>query len=308
MCPITYEAIPEGEKYSPRGLRLLSLGLRTLEDLAYTAEEQRREAVERAGKVSIQGVQPKLSARLVARNGGFELIDRWGEFILKPQTDLYPELPENEDVTMRLAARAGIEIPLHGLVYSRDGSLTYFIKRFDRIGRRGKRRSEDFSQLSGKTRDTKYDSSMEKVAEIIERLCTFPVLDKVKLFRLTLFSFIVGNEDMHLKNFSLIEREGKIELSPAYDLLNTSIALKNLIEEFALPLDGKKKNISRRLLLDYFGRERLNLPPRVIAGVVQELQSAFPEWTRLLGVCFLSQSMKELYTNMVETRRARIQI
>src|SRR4030042_3559984 len=105
---------------------------------------------------------------------------------------------------MRLAAIAGLEVPLHGMVYARDGSLTYFIRRFDRVRRKGKLATEDFAQLQGKSRDTKYDSSMEQVTRTIEEFCTFLLIEKAKLFRLTIFSFVVGNEDMHLKNFSLI--------------------------------------------------------------------------------------------------------
>src|SRR5205807_127794 len=100
----------------------------------------------------------------------------------------YPGLPENEDLTMRLAEQVGIEVPLHGMIYAADKTLSYFIKRFDRAGRSGKLAVEDFAQLSGASRDTKYESSMEKVARVIEEFCTFPALEKVKLFRLTIFN------------------------------------------------------------------------------------------------------------------------
>ena len=151
-------------------------------------------------------MQPKLSAALNVRDGVFEVVDLGGRYILKPQVERYKHLPENEDVTMRLAATVGIEIPLHGLVYSKDGSLTYFIRRYDRKGQKDKVHVEDFAQLSGASRDTKYDSSMERVADIVEKFCTFPAIEKLKLFKRTVFSFLVGNEDMHLKNFSLIVR------------------------------------------------------------------------------------------------------
>ncbi|NOY06531.1 MAG: HipA domain-containing protein, partial [Chlorobi bacterium] len=257
-CPITYDPCGE-QKYSEHGLRMLSRRLRYLEDLPYTAEEQRVEAVRRAAKMSIQGVQPKLSAVLNVARSRFDVVDTGGKYILKPQSLLYMHVPENEDLTMKMAAAAGIEAPLHGMVWSRDGTLTYFIRRFDRTGRKGKLPVEDFAQLSGKTRDTKYQSSMEQVVKIIEEYCTFPLLDKIRLFRLTLFNFLVGNEDMHLKNFSLITRDGKVELSPAYDLLNTTLALGNAAEEIALPLGGKRANLTRRILVDYFARERMAL-------------------------------------------------
>ena len=113
---------------------------------------------------------------------------------------------------MRMAAAAGVETPLHGLLYSKDGSLTYFIKRFDRDGKR-KLALEDFSQLMGLSRESKYDASMEKIAHVVSEHCTFPVLEHINLFRLTLVNFLLGNEDMHAKNFSLITRDWKVVLS-----------------------------------------------------------------------------------------------
>ena len=264
ICPITYQPIKAGDKYSSDGLRLLSKKITTLHELPYSAEEQRLEAVARATKMSVQGVQPKLSAKLDTRSQGFIIVDNGGEYILKPQSHLYAELPQNEDLTMRLARIAGIEVPLHGLVYSKDGSLTYFIKRFDRVAKKKKVAVEDFAQLSGKSRDTKYDSSMEKIAAILDKHCTFPVIEKLKLFQLTLFNFLIGNEDMHLKNFSLIRRDSKIELSPAYDLLNTTIVLRGDVEEIALPIDDRKRNLTQQLFLKYYGGERLLLAPKVI--------------------------------------------
>ena len=132
-CPITYEKIGDQENYSQRGLHLLSSQLKNLRPLDLSADEQRKEAIDRVGKMSIQGVQKKLSAKLKIKDECFEIVDHKGQYILKPQSDIYPELPENEAITMTLAKTIGLEVPIHGLVYSKDNSLTYFIKRFDRI-------------------------------------------------------------------------------------------------------------------------------------------------------------------------------
>lgn len=118
-----------------------------------------------------------------------------------------------------------------GLIYSKEHSLTYFIKRFDRKGQKDKVAIEDFAQLAGLSRDTKYNYSMEKLVKLLDDYCTFPAIEKAKLFKLVLFNYLIGNEDMHLKNYSIIIHNGKVELSPAYDLLNTSIVLKGDIEE-----------------------------------------------------------------------------
>ncbi len=147
-CPITYDMIDEQETYSQRGLHLLSPQLNHLQPLELSADEQRQEAIARVGKMSVQGVQKKLSAQLKIKKECFELVDQCGHYILKPQSDLYPQLPENEAITMSLAKIVGLDVPIHGLIYSKDNSMTYFIKRFDRAGHNKKLALEDFAQLS----------------------------------------------------------------------------------------------------------------------------------------------------------------
>ncbi len=307
VCPITYEPCGDN-KYSTKGLKLLSSTLEDLNDLPFTQEEQLKEAASRAVKMSIQGVQPKLSARLKVKEKMFEVVDRYGDYILKPQSNFYPEVPENEDLSMRMAHIAGIEIPLHGLVYSIDGRFTYFIKRFDRYGKKKKRSLEDFAQLAGKSRETKYDFSMEKIVAILDEYCTFPVIERIKLFRLTIFNFLIGNEDMHLKNYSLITRNNKVELSPGYDLLNTTIALPNPQEEIALPLAGKKRNLNSNVLISYWGKERLGLNDKVINQVVSTFTKMWDEWERLINISFLSQKMKGNYLELLNSRRERLKL
>ena len=302
-CPITYEECEDG-KYSLKGLKKLSPGLKFLKDFPLSAEDQVREAIARAAKMSIQGVQPKLSVRLNLKNEIFQVVDTGGRYIFKPQTN-YREVPENEDVTMRLAKLVGIDAPLHGLVYAKDDTMTYFIRRFDRAGRNIKIPVEDFAQLSGKDRETKYDSSMEQIISLIEQFCTFPAIEKLKLFNLTLFNYLVGNEDMHLKNFSVIRRDLKVELSPAYDLLNTTIIL-NTREEIALPLGGKKNKLKKDDFLVYFAKERLDLTQKSIEQTVSRIVKAFPGWTDLIQKSFLSDSMKTKYIDLLNERFSKL--
>lgn len=300
-CPITYD--PCGKSlYSDKGLKLLSQNLENLELLSYTAEEQRAEAMARATKISIQGVQPKLSAVLNIKESKFDLVDTGGKYILKPQHHIYPQLPENEDVTMRMAKAAGINVPLHGMIWSKDKSLTYFIKRFDRAGHKDKVPVEDFAQLARLTRDTKYNYSMEKMVLLLDEYCTFPLIEKAKLFRLVLFNYLTGNEDMHLKNYSVIRDGDKIELSPAYDLLNSTIVLKGGAEEIALSLAGKKRKLTRKVLVDYFGKERCGLTDKVVESSLLALSQAKKTWFTLLADCFLSSEFKEKYTVLLESR------
>ncbi len=307
-CPITYQQLTDLEagRYSRRGLRQLSPLLARLEELPYSAEEQRQEAAARATKMSIQGAQPKLSARLSVKDGRFVLVDRGGRWILKPQNPPYRQVPENENLTMHLARVAGIEVPTHGLLPCRDGSWTYVVRRFDRVGRSRKLAVEDFAQLTGNTRDTKYQSSMEQLAAVVDELATFPVVQKLELFRRSLFAFLTGNEDMHLKNLSLITRRGMVELSPAYDLVNSTIVLPSPQEELALPLRGKKRNLTRRDWLRYYGQERLGLQARAIDHVVHELASAYPTWERLVDYSFLTADAQQAYRSVLRERKKRL--
>jgi serine/threonine-protein kinase HipA len=301
LCPITYTPCGEN-RYSEAGLKLLSTGLRTLKVLEYTAEEQRKEAFNRASKMSVPGVQPKLSALLSIKDEKFILVDKGGKYILKPQHNVYYQMPENEDLTMRLAELIGLEIPIHGLIWSKDNSLTYFIKRFDRKGQNDKVPVEDFAQLAGLNRDTKYDYSMEKIVTLINMYCTFPAIENIKLFKLVLFNFLVGNEDMHLKNFSIINRDGKVTLSPCYDLVNSTIEYKNPEEEIALPIMGKKKKLTQNILINYFGKERCGLTPKSIESVLESISSSIQEWNKLIDLSFLSSEMKTKYHDLLNVR------
>lgn len=299
-CPITYELTES--TYSRHGLNLLSRNLRDLNAIEYSAEEQRHEAALRATKLSIQGVQPKLSAVLNIQQAKLEIVDIKGKYIIKPQHHIYPQLPENEDLTMKLAAKCGIITPIHGMIYSKDGSLSYFIKRFDRSGKNNKLPLEDFAQLAEEKRETKYDYSIEKLIKILDDNCTFPQMEKSKFFKRFLFNFLVGNEDMHLKNYSLITRNDIIELSPAYDFLNTSIVLGKYIEESALSLAGKKKKFNRTILIDYLGRERLQLNTKIIAKIIEELEKAFPTWFELIEISFLKRNLKNSFSELLRNR------
>lgn len=307
LCPITYSPCGEN-RYSEAGLKLLGNGLKTLKDLEYTAEEQRKEAFNRAVKRSIQGVQPKLGAVLSIKDEKFNLVDNGGRYILKPQHQIFTQLPENEDLTMKLANEIGLEIPIHGLIWSKDNTLTYFIKRFDRRGQNDKVPVEDFAQLAGLSRDTKYDYSMERIVKLIDYYCTFPAIEKIKFFKMVIFNYLIGNEDSHLKNFSIITDDNQVKLSPCYDLVNSTIVLKNQDEEIALPLKGKKGHLTRNILVDYFGLERCRLTEKSIEKVLETFSVSIPKWKNLIDISFLSNEMKDKYLELLDRRLATLKI
>lgn len=304
-CLITNERWEGPEPYSPAGLRRLDRRLTTLAPLPYTREQLIAEAAARAVQMSIQGMQPKVSAVLRVSQGRMEIVDQGGRYIVKPPHLLYAELPENEALTMSLAATLDIEVPVHGLLLNADGTRSYFIRRFDREGW-DKRPVEDFAQLTGASRDTKYDSSTERLIEVIDTFCTFPVLERLKFLDRLLFAFLTGNEDMHLKNWSLITRDARVELSPAYDLLNSTIPNPRSREELALPLRGKQSDLRAKEFWTYLANERLGLTAAMIEQIKTRFAQASAGWPERIAASFLSDAMQTRYLTLLDQRRKRL--
>jgi serine/threonine-protein kinase HipA len=302
-CMIRYVELTDNENnYSLAALKALNRHLTTLQPLTLSAQAQRQEAMNRAAKLSIQGVQAKISATLNTKSQTFDLVDTKGTYIIKPPSDTWPELPPNEGISMHLAGLFSIQTPLSGLISNNDGEYSYFIKRFDRGARGQKMALEDFAQLSQKTRETKYDSSIEQVIKIINQYASFPMIERVQLLKRILFSYLIGNEDMHLKNYSLININQRIGLSPAYDLLNTTIALRNPVEQSALPLNGKKNKLSSDDFFIYLAKERLNLSDKVILNIQEDIKTLKKYVDDYIPRSFLSAMMKQKYQNLFNER------
>ena len=185
-CPITYENIDSHQKtsspYSLKGLHHLDKKLNTLKKFEYTQDEQLDKITKPETRISISGKHPKLLVDLNKNEKRFEIAMSGGRYILKPQNPKWPQMPENEDLTMKLAGCMGIETPTHGLLCCKGGYFSYFIRRFDRGDYPYKIPLEDFAQLQEKTRESKYDSSMEKVADTVEQYCSFPCCRKKRAF------------------------------------------------------------------------------------------------------------------------------
>jgi serine/threonine-protein kinase HipA len=304
-CHFTYEKHKNGQCYSESGLKKLDARLKNLQIFPYNQQEQTLEVHRHAGKISIQGIQPKLSAKLSVKNENFQLVDRDGEYIIKTQVNDYPELPQNEDLTMHLARLAGLNVPWHGLIKAKDNSLLYVIRRFDRLKNKKKLPQEDFAQLLGATRSTKYQSNMEKVCEIVEEFCSFPFLELENIFRLTLFSFLVGNEDLHLKNFSIqTTPKGVIKLTPVYDLVNTTIALVEPQEELALELNGKKRGLTKKDFIDYFAPEHCYIEKEKAVEILDSYLQLIPLFEVWIKKSFLSEELKKKYSKVLLQRAA----
>ena len=302
-CLISMENCRSGE-YTEKSLRRLNPKLRHLNVLNYNQNEQLRISRDQVDKISIQGVQPKYSVKLSVSTESFELVEKYGTFILKPQNPEWQEFPENEAFTMYMAGLYGIDVPLSGLIRCSDHSLSYFIKRFDRVGRNKKLHVEDFSQLAELSRKTKYNYSLEKLIKLIELYCTFPKVELAKLFRILLFNFCFGNEDMHLKNYSIITNaKGFVQLSPCYDLLNTVAVYRFYnkdfkdIEQSALSLNGKRKKIG---LADFKTlAEKMSLQPKIIDQAYKDLGHLLKQAENLLTLSFMSEEMQTSYREVL---------
>lgn len=301
-CLLTYDQFEGSGEHSEKGLKKLNVKLKNLKIFPYDQIEQMREVQAFAGKLSIQGVQPKLSAKLSVKDEEFQLTDVGGTYILKPQVASYEQLPENEDLTMHLAELAKMSVPWHGLLRAKDSSLLYVVKRFDRLGKGKKLLQEDFAQLLQATRSTKYQANMEKVAGLVEEFCTFPSLELPKLFKLIVFSFVVGNEDLHLKNISIqTSLDGTVKLSPAYDLVNTTIIMPTQ-EELALELNDKKRNLKRIDFIEYYAVTQLGLSKKIAEKVVNDLLDLIPTFEEWVDKSFLNEEMKKKYKEVLNSR------
>ncbi len=247
--------------------------------------------------IAVTGVQPKLSVTLEKVQHGKErltIVGLWGEYILKPQQEKYPFMPEIEDLTMHLAAVFKIKVCEHTLMRITDGSLVYLAKRFDR-DKGQKIHMEDFCQLSEFPTENKYKGSYEKAGKLILKYCTYNKLDALSYFELILFSYLTGNNDMHLKNFSLLYKEG-ITLSPAYDLLNVALVHPKDKDELGLYMNGKKTGIKKSDFL-VLGKS-LDIPDKVIETTFLRFASRNKEITDLIERSFLREEDKKKYKEL----------
>lgn len=261
-------------------------------------------------QTTVTGVQAKLSLHITGNSNDqegrrFTVAGLWGGYILKPPTENYPQLPEVEDVTMHLAEQAKIKTVPHSLVRLASGNLAYITKRVDRI-KKEKLAMEDMCQLTERLTEDKYLGSYEQIAKTIQKYSATPGLDVINFFELVLFSFLTGNADMHLKNFSLLEQPGLgMVLSPAYDLINTSLVNPADDEELALTLNGKKKKIKKQ---DFVAAMKsLKMEEQQQQNIFDKMRKSQPKWLEQIEVSFLSKEFKEQYVQLLLERFNRIQ-
>jgi serine/threonine-protein kinase HipA len=307
-CLYCYQVIENGadfhEKcsldfFGSKNPPIISYALNQMTDLA-------KNVVERS--VAVPGVQPKLSMSIVKDK--FEKnVERLtivgalgGNYIFKQPNSDFVEMPENEHLTMRIAESFGIKVVPSSLVRLASGELSYITKRIDRAVDRTKIHMIDMFQITEAF--DKYKSSMEKVGKALQSYSENPILDKLFLFELTLFCYLTGNNDMHLKNFSMISKPSGWILAPAYDLLNVAIVNPDDKEELALTLESKKNKLK---LEDFvkFGT-RLELNEKQIKGVFKRFLKNKHQAINWIGKSFLSEKMKTNYLELLENRYSKV--
>ncbi|KIP55901.1 toxin HipA [Prevotella pectinovora] len=304
-CLYCYKELKEGQTdYHPSCAKKL-YGVKTAPVLPYNRSQigELAKRVVRA-QTTLTGVQAKLS--LDVNHGQknepdrFTIVGLWGRFILKPQTDTYRSLPELEDLTMHMAEAAKIAVVPHGLIRFDDGELCYITRRIDRQPDGSKTAMEDMCQLSERLTEYKYKGSYEQIAKLIKKYSAVPQLDLVNFWEVVVFSWITGNSDMHLKNFSLYKTPLGFCLTPAYDLLSTLIVMPQDTEELALTLNGKKRKIKRSDFEKAMTASGLN--EKVIQNMANKFGKAISKWIDLIDNSFLPNEMKREYKRLIIKR------
>ena len=251
---------------------------------------------------TITGVQPKLSLNAIKTSENptiekFTIVGLLGNYILKPQTEFYKNLPEIEDLTMRLAEISKIKTVKHSLIRLKSGELAYITKRIDRIKNK-KLHMEDMCQLTERQTEHKYKGSYEQIAKTLKAFSKNPGFDIVNFYELVLFCFLTGNNDMHLKNFSLLKNvELNYNLCPAYDLVASELVVEADDEELALNINGKKKKLKRK---DFsIAMKTSGMNDKAIENVFKKFENLQNKWNTFIELSFLPKEYKENYKVMI---------
>ena len=305
-CLYCYQPLEQGQTdFHPQCSKKL-FGTTTPPELPYTKDDIESLALEVVrSQVTVTGVQPKLSVDLEKEANGkkrFTIVGLWGKYILKPQTELYVNLPENEDLTMHLATMVNIKTVPHSLIRFKDGSLAYITKRIDRDKKKGKIPMEDMCQLTEKLTEQKYKGSHEQIAKIIMLHSAYPVLDLLTYFEVLLFCYLTGNADMHLKNFSLYKPANEYILAPAYDLLSTKLVLPDDKDELALTLNARKRKLKKSDFNNLLNTYKID--EKVIENIYEKYRKIVPQWLNFIDTSFLPQQMKEEYKSIINKRKS----
>ena len=302
-CLCCYKELGPGEVDFHKSCCRKFFGTATAPVLDYTREEMDDLAAQIIkSQTTLTGVQPKLSLNLDKHKDSQKLtiVGLWGGYIFKPQTERFAMLPENEDLTMHLAEIAKLKTVPHTLIRMKDGSIGYLTKRIDRTKKGDKIAMEDMCQLTERQTEHKYRSSYEQIGKAIRKYSAYPQLDMVDFLELVYFSWLTGNNDMHLKNFSLYSPAGEPVLTPAYELLSATICNPAYDEELALNLNGKKKHLKDSDFVAAF--RTCGVPEIVFDRLKKKYLDLFPKFEEEIQRSFLSEDLKTAYIELLQKR------
>ncbi len=255
-------------------------------------------ALQSVGHLSISGVQVKLAVgyegNKIITHGG-----RGSRYILKPSVPQWQDMPQNENLIMSLARVAGIKIPPHGLLENSRNESFYIVKRFDRTRTGSRIHIEDFCQAGNVPREMKYRKSAEFCGKLIKTVTTFPKIEIQKFFRLILFNFLVGNGDAHLKNYSFMYLKNRTVLTPAYDLVSSSILIPGETAS-AITINGKDNKFR---LKDFKAlASNMKIPESQVNLFVKFLLDKLPSFFQMIEVAEFNAEMKENLVNLIKQR------
>lgn len=312
-CLICYRPLDSaGDFYHPHCSQRL-FGQRVGPELPYNYDEL-KEAAKKVvrSRVTVPGMQAKLSLNLEKsrkKNSRFTLVGLWGNFILKPPVETYPHMPEIEHLTMHLASLFKIKTVQHGLIHLKSGELAYITRRIDRTSGGEKLHMEDMCQLTERLTEDKYRGSMEQIGKIIKHHSSNPLLDCIRFFDVALFSFLTGNADMHLKNFSLIYPvDGMVQLSAAYDMLATRLLIseENDPEEMALTVNGKKRKLTSN---DFYQlAANLGMNEKQVENVFKRFSKALSSTRAVIDRGFLPDDKANELKQLIADRAERLKL
>lgn len=303
-CLYCYQPLKKGETDFHAKCSRKMFGTSFAPILSYTREhigELAREVVRT--RTTLTGVQPKLSLDLQntkEAQGRLTIVGALGgRYILKPQTDQFPHMPEVEDLSMHLAQLLRIETVPHSLIRFSDGELCYISRRIDRTPDGSKIAMEDMCQLSERLTEDKYKGSHERIAKLIAKYSAVAGLDVVKYWEQVLFSFIIGNADMHLKNYSLYSPDDSTFcLTPAYDLVSTKLLMPSDTEELALTLGGKKRRLKRENFV--MAMSEAGFSEKVVDGIFDKFAKNIGAMHQLIAESFLPVEMQSRLREIID--------
>ena len=305
-CLYCYKELGKDEKDFHKACSRKMFGTKEVPELPYTRNDLNdlaRQVIR--SQTTLTGVQAKLSLDINKGTAGvtdrFTIVGLWGRYILKPQTDRFASLPEVEDLTMHLAELAKIKVVPHSLIRFADGELCYITRRIDRAEKGEKLPMEDMCQLTERLTEHKYKGSYEQIAKAIQRFSSVPKLDLVNYWEQVVFSWITGNADMHLKNFSLYSTvKGNYTLTPAYDMLSTALVMPEDTEELALALNGKKRKLKKSDFIT--AMQASGLEEKVVENIFRKFLKVKGKWFDFINLSFLSDDMKERYKSIIDEK------